>query len=30
MPLGCYERKRFATQDEMEAQILRWSADPTP
>jgi 2,4-dienoyl-CoA reductase-like NADH-dependent reductase (Old Yellow Enzyme family) len=30
MPLGCYERSRFNSQDEMEAQILAWSADPTP
>lgn len=25
-PLGCYEPRRFATQEEMEAQILAWSA----
>jgi 2,4-dienoyl-CoA reductase (NADPH2) len=25
-PLGCYDRTRFASQDEMEAQILAWSA----
>jgi 2,4-dienoyl-CoA reductase (NADPH2) len=25
-PLGCYEPKRFASLDEMEAQILAWSA----
>lgn len=25
-PLGCYEPKRFANQDEMEQQILTWSA----
>ena len=30
LPLGCYEQSRFASQDEMEAQILGWSADPTP
>ncbi|HZQ73114.1 MAG TPA: NADH:flavin oxidoreductase [Burkholderiales bacterium] len=30
LPLGCYDRGRFASQDEMEAEILRWSADPTP
>ena len=27
-PLGCYEPKRFASEDEMEAQILTWSAPP--
>ncbi|MDQ6783203.1 MAG: NADH:flavin oxidoreductase [Actinomycetota bacterium] len=27
-PLGCYEPKRFDTQDDMEAQILDWSARP--
>jgi len=26
-PLGCYEPLRFDSQDEMEAQILEWSAD---
>jgi 2,4-dienoyl-CoA reductase-like NADH-dependent reductase (Old Yellow Enzyme family) len=25
-PLGCYEPLRFSSQDEMEAEILRWSA----
>lgn len=25
-PLGCYEPKRFKSQEEMESQILRWSA----
>ncbi|MGH7594750.1 MAG: tRNA-dihydrouridine synthase [bacterium] len=25
-PLGCYEPSRFASLEEMEAQILRWSA----
>ena len=30
LPLGCYEQSRFASQEEMEAQILGWSADPTP
>ncbi len=25
-PLGCYEPLRFSSQDEMEAQILKWSA----
>lgn len=28
LPLGCYERARFASQQEMEAQILQWSANP--
>lgn len=27
LPLGCYDRRRFASDDEMEAQILRFSAD---
>lgn len=27
-PLGCYEPKRFASDTEMEAQILEWSARP--
>ena len=27
-PLGCYEPKRFASDAEMEAQILDWSARP--
>jgi 2,4-dienoyl-CoA reductase (NADPH2) len=30
LPLGCYERSRFGSQQEMEAQILAWSADPAP
>jgi 2,4-dienoyl-CoA reductase (NADPH2) len=30
LPLGCYDRRRFASDDEMEEQILRWSADSTP
>ncbi len=34
LPLGCYDIRRFKhfphPQDAMEAQILRWSADPTP
>jgi len=25
-PLGCYDHSRFNSQDEMEAQIMRWSA----
>jgi 2,4-dienoyl-CoA reductase (NADPH2) len=29
LPLGCYDRRRFASDDEMEEQILRWSADST-
>jgi 2,4-dienoyl-CoA reductase (NADPH2) len=29
-PVGCYEPKRFANEAEMEREILRWSADPTP
>lgn len=28
VPVGCYEPKRFASQDEMEADILKWAADP--
>ena len=27
-PLGCYEPERFASVDEMEEQILAWSANP--
>jgi 2,4-dienoyl-CoA reductase (NADPH2) len=27
-PVGCYEPLRFKSQDEMEKQIMRWSADP--
>lgn len=27
-PLGCYDRSRFDSEDEMEAQILAWSANP--
>jgi 2,4-dienoyl-CoA reductase-like NADH-dependent reductase (Old Yellow Enzyme family) len=27
-PLGCYEPKRFRSTEEMEKQILRWSANP--
>jgi 2,4-dienoyl-CoA reductase-like NADH-dependent reductase (Old Yellow Enzyme family) len=27
LPLGCYDRRRFASDDEMEAQILRMGAD---
>jgi 2,4-dienoyl-CoA reductase-like NADH-dependent reductase (Old Yellow Enzyme family) len=30
LPLGCYDLTRFKNQDEMEAQILQWSADPRP
>lgn len=30
LPLGCYERSRFDSQEEMEKQILAWSADPSP
>ena len=30
LPVGCYDRSRFASQDQMEEQILQWSADPTP
>lgn len=29
-PLGCYDPSRFASQDEMEAQILEWMAPPPP
>ena len=29
LPLGCYDQRRFASADEMEAQILRFSADST-
>jgi len=28
LPLGCYDRTRFASDREMEAEILRWSASP--
>ncbi len=28
-PLGCYDRSRFDSDDEMEAQIIRWSATLT-
>jgi 2,4-dienoyl-CoA reductase (NADPH2) len=28
MPLGCYDPKRFRSQDEMERQILEWSGGP--
>lgn len=27
VPLGCYDTQRFSSQDEMEAQILGWSAN---
>lgn len=27
-PVGCYEPKRFKSQDEMERQVLDWSANP--
>ena len=27
VPLGCYDTQRFSSQDEMEAQILEWSAN---
>jgi 2,4-dienoyl-CoA reductase-like NADH-dependent reductase (Old Yellow Enzyme family) len=27
-PLGCYDQSRFDSQDDMEAQILNWSARP--
>lgn len=27
-PLGCYDRSRFASQDEMEQQVLWWSGGP--
>ncbi len=27
LPLGCYDQRRFGSQDEMEAQIMGWSAD---
>jgi 2,4-dienoyl-CoA reductase-like NADH-dependent reductase (Old Yellow Enzyme family) len=30
LPLGCYERSRFDSDEQMEAQILEWSADPSP
>jgi 2,4-dienoyl-CoA reductase (NADPH2) len=30
LPLGCYDSRRFASQGEMEEQILRWSADSSP
>jgi 2,4-dienoyl-CoA reductase-like NADH-dependent reductase (Old Yellow Enzyme family) len=29
LPLGCYDRRRFASQEAMEAQILWWSGGPT-
>ena len=28
LPLGCYDRSRFPSQDAMEAQILWWSGGP--
>ena len=28
LPLGCYERSRFSSQDEMEAKIIEWSGTP--
>lgn len=28
VPVGCYEPKRFDTQEEMERDILRWTTDP--
>jgi 2,4-dienoyl-CoA reductase-like NADH-dependent reductase (Old Yellow Enzyme family) len=28
LPLGCYDRTRFPTQDAMEAQIIDWSGTP--
>ncbi|MGH7880911.1 MAG: tRNA-dihydrouridine synthase, partial [Candidatus Binataceae bacterium] len=28
LPLGCYERSRFGSQDEMEQKILDWSGTP--
>jgi 2,4-dienoyl-CoA reductase (NADPH2) len=28
LPLGCYDRSRFSSQDAMEAQILWWSGGP--
>ncbi len=30
LPLGCYERSRFLSQDEMEQKILEWSGTPDP
>jgi 2,4-dienoyl-CoA reductase-like NADH-dependent reductase (Old Yellow Enzyme family) len=30
LPVGCYDQRRFASADEMEAQILRLAADSTP
>ncbi len=30
LPLGCYDRRRFDSQADMEDQILRWSADSSP
>jgi 2,4-dienoyl-CoA reductase-like NADH-dependent reductase (Old Yellow Enzyme family) len=30
LPLGCYERSRFASQDQMEQHILQWSGTPDP
>ncbi|MBI5722011.1 MAG: hypothetical protein HZC37_30420 [Burkholderiales bacterium] len=29
LPIGCYDRSRFPTQDDMEDQIMRFSADST-
>ena len=29
-PIGCYEPKRFASQEEIERQILSWSGGPPP
>ena len=29
LPLGCYDRRRFDSQEEMEAQILWWSGGPS-
>ncbi|HRD75071.1 MAG TPA: NADH:flavin oxidoreductase [Hyphomicrobiaceae bacterium] len=28
LPLGCYDRSRFASDRDMEAEIMRWSASP--
>jgi 2,4-dienoyl-CoA reductase (NADPH2) len=28
VPVGCYEPKRYASPDEMEADILKWAVDP--
>lgn len=30
LPVGCYDRGRFGSQDEMEAQIMAFAADTTP